>query len=177
MRMVCTSTFFIFFIIICHVLNVVHSFVAICFGPFIRLAADIQELAICCLYYFSFLDPLLLQSLVSCCLCKYHGTLSFYLIYIYIVWQNYVEDYMSSVNSLCHCSTGEDLKPVLIFRIFEVLQSSFRAGHILVADYISFHITLLSQFRVLPGNFRLDFLLLLPCKAIQCTLCMLLSGG
>lgn len=86
---------------------------AICFGPFIRLAADIQELAICCLYYFSFVDSLLLQSLVSCCLC-------------------------------------DDLEPLFIFRILEVLQSAFRAGHILVADYTSFHVTLLSRFRVYP---------------------------
>ncbi|KAK6139648.1 hypothetical protein DH2020_026612 [Rehmannia glutinosa] len=43
---------------------------AICYGPFIRLPADIQELAICCLYYFSFIDSLLLHSLVSCCLCN-----------------------------------------------------------------------------------------------------------
>ncbi|XP_057778332.1 uncharacterized protein LOC130997076 isoform X2 [Salvia miltiorrhiza] len=85
----------------------------ICFGPFVRLAGDIKELAICCLYYFSFMDSLLLQSLVSCCLC-------------------------------------DDVEPVFIFRIFEVLQSSFRAGHILVADYASFHVTLLSRFRVYP---------------------------
>ncbi|XP_020553763.1 uncharacterized protein LOC105173986 isoform X2 [Sesamum indicum] len=41
----------------------------ICYGPFVRLAADIQELAICCLYYFSFMDSQFLQSLISCCLC------------------------------------------------------------------------------------------------------------
>ncbi|KAH6762130.1 hypothetical protein C2S52_019563 [Perilla frutescens var. hirtella] len=86
---------------------------AICFGPFIRLAADIQELAICCLYYFSFMDSLFLQSLVSCCLC-------------------------------------DDLAPFFISRIIEVLQSAYRAGHIMVADYTSFHVTLLSQFRVYP---------------------------
>ncbi|KAI3471756.1 hypothetical protein Pfo_028409 [Paulownia fortunei] len=86
---------------------------AVCYGPFIRLAADIQELAICCLYYFSFMDSLLLQSLVSCCLC-------------------------------------DDLEPYLVVRILEVLQSAFRSGHIQVADYTSFHVTLLSQFQVYP---------------------------
>ncbi|XP_041997501.1 uncharacterized protein LOC121747513 [Salvia splendens] len=84
-----------------------------CFGPFIRHAGDIKELAICCLYYFSYMDSLLLQSLVSCCLCNV-------------------------------------LEPLFISRIFEVLQSSFRAGHILVADYISIHVTLLSRFQVYP---------------------------
>ncbi|KAK6147312.1 hypothetical protein DH2020_018224 [Rehmannia glutinosa] len=86
---------------------------AICYGPFIRLAADIQELAICCLYYFSFMDSLLLHSLVSCCLCK-------------------------------------ALEPNLVVRIIEVLQSAFRDGHIQVADYTSFHVTLLSRLQVYP---------------------------
>ncbi|KAK6145745.1 hypothetical protein DH2020_022565 [Rehmannia glutinosa] len=86
---------------------------AICYGPFIKLAADIQELAICCLYYFSFMDSLLLHSLVSCCLCKV-------------------------------------LEPNMVARIIEVLQSAFRAGHIQVADYTSFHVTLLSRFQVHP---------------------------
>ncbi|CAN0879364.1 hypothetical protein LINGRAHAP2_LOCUS13000 [Linum grandiflorum] len=38
-------------------------------GPFIKLPRDSQELAICCLYYFSHLDSALLRSLASCCLC------------------------------------------------------------------------------------------------------------
>ncbi|KAK6147635.1 hypothetical protein DH2020_018547 [Rehmannia glutinosa] len=90
-----------------------YSFRAICYGPFIRLPADIQELAICCLYYFSFIDSLLLHSLVSCCLCKV-------------------------------------LEPNLVAHIIEVLQSAFRDGHIQVADYTSFHVTLLSRFQVYP---------------------------
>ncbi|PIM98635.1 hypothetical protein CDL12_28882 [Handroanthus impetiginosus] len=85
----------------------------ICYGPFIRLATDIQEAAICCLYYFSFLDPLVLQSLVSCCLC-------------------------------------DDLESNLVLRISEVVHAAFRTGHIQVADYTSFHVTLLSQFHIYP---------------------------
>ncbi|KAG9134643.1 hypothetical protein Leryth_000977 [Lithospermum erythrorhizon] len=38
------------------------------YGPFISLPGEIQELSVCCLYYFSSLDHPLLQSLVSCCL-------------------------------------------------------------------------------------------------------------
>lgn len=41
----------------------------ICYGPFIKLPRDTQELSICCLFYFSRLDSLLLTSLASCCLC------------------------------------------------------------------------------------------------------------
>lgn len=68
------SIFFSPFIRLYYILIVIIYFAAICYGPFVRLAPNIQELAICCLYYFSFMDSLLLQSLVSCCLCKYHIT-------------------------------------------------------------------------------------------------------
>ncbi|XP_059428250.1 uncharacterized protein LOC132162022 isoform X2 [Corylus avellana] len=40
----------------------------ICYGPFIRLPRDSQELSLCCLYYFSNLDSPLLKSIASCCL-------------------------------------------------------------------------------------------------------------
>ncbi|KAH7679365.1 Pre-rRNA-processing protein Ipi1 N-terminal protein [Dioscorea alata] len=39
-------------------------------GPFIKLPTDCQELSICCLYYFSSLNPDLLQSVTFCCLCN-----------------------------------------------------------------------------------------------------------
>ncbi|KAL5721521.1 hypothetical protein ACHQM5_005158 [Ranunculus cassubicifolius] len=39
------------------------------YGPFISLPRDCQELAICSLYYFSYIDLLLLKSLTYCCLC------------------------------------------------------------------------------------------------------------
>ncbi|MFS8032386.1 putative pre-rRNA-processing protein Ipi1 [Helianthus anomalus] len=83
----------------------------ISYGPFMKLDREIQELSICCLYYFSFLDPSLLQSLAACCLCH-------------------------------------DLEPSLLFRILEVTNSAFRAGHIQIADYLSFLITLLSRYQV-----------------------------
>ncbi|XP_051150563.1 uncharacterized protein LOC127264984 isoform X2 [Andrographis paniculata] len=89
---------------------------AICFGPFVRLDADIQELSLSCLYYFTYRDSLLLQSLVSCCLC-------------------------------------DELDPSLVICILEVLHSVFRAGRIHLADYTSFHLTLLSRFRVYPEKF------------------------
>ncbi|XP_024016946.1 uncharacterized protein LOC21387601 isoform X3 [Morus notabilis] len=41
----------------------------ICYGPFVKLASDCQELSLCCIYYFSFLDSPLLKSISSCCLC------------------------------------------------------------------------------------------------------------
>ncbi|KAG0494528.1 hypothetical protein HPP92_005522 [Vanilla planifolia] len=41
---------------------------AITYGPFLKLPLDCQELAICCLYYFSSLSIDLLESLCSCCL-------------------------------------------------------------------------------------------------------------
>ncbi|KAK6802497.1 hypothetical protein RDI58_000277 [Solanum bulbocastanum] len=83
------------------------------YGPFMRLPRDIQELSVCCLYYFPFLDKVLLQSLASCCICH-------------------------------------ELEPFILFRIMEVLHSAYKAGHIQIADYISFFITLLSRFHVYP---------------------------
>ncbi|KAJ0429000.1 putative testis-expressed protein 10/pre-rRNA-processing protein Ipi1 [Helianthus annuus] len=44
--------------------------------------------------------------------------------------------------------TGHDLEPSLLFCILEVTNSAFRAGHIQIADYLSFLITLLSRYQV-----------------------------
>ncbi|XP_015900414.3 uncharacterized protein LOC107433628 isoform X1 [Ziziphus jujuba] len=87
----------------------------ICYGPFVRLARDSQELALCCLYYFSYLEPLLLKSISLCCLCP-------------------------------------DMDPLIVYRILEILHSTYKAGRIQIADCISFFITLLSRFRVFPEN-------------------------
>ncbi|KAE8125193.1 hypothetical protein FH972_020026 [Carpinus fangiana] len=87
----------------------------ICYGPFIRLPRDSQELSLCCLYYFSHLDSPLLKSIASCCL-------------------------------------SPDLEQFILFRIIEVLHSAYNAGHIKITDHISFFITLLSRFKVFPGN-------------------------
>ncbi|KAF8012918.1 hypothetical protein BT93_I0932 [Corymbia citriodora subsp. variegata] len=42
---------------------------SVSYGPFIRLSQDCQELAVCCLYYFSRLDSALLKAIATCCLC------------------------------------------------------------------------------------------------------------
>ncbi|GAV57315.1 Ipi1_N domain-containing protein [Cephalotus follicularis] len=85
------------------------------YGPFIRLPRDTQELSICCLYYFSHLDSLLLKSIASSCLCP-------------------------------------ELEPFVLFRIIEVLHSAYKAGHIQIADHISFFVTLLTCFKVFPED-------------------------
>ncbi|XP_076941183.1 uncharacterized protein LOC143610653 [Bidens hawaiensis] len=83
----------------------------ISYRPFMKLDKEIQELSICCLYYFSFVDPSLLQSIAACCLC-------------------------------------DDLEPSILFRLMEVSNCAYRAGHIQITDYISFLITLLSRYQV-----------------------------
>ncbi|GAU17504.1 hypothetical protein TSUD_340470 [Trifolium subterraneum] len=40
----------------------------ICYGPFVRLPRECQELSLCCLYYFSHLDLPFLKSIAGCCL-------------------------------------------------------------------------------------------------------------
>ncbi|KAJ0739367.1 putative pre-rRNA-processing protein Ipi1 [Helianthus annuus] len=47
----------------------------ISYGPFMKLGREIQELSVCCLYYFSFMDPSLLQSVAGCCLCEYFNNM------------------------------------------------------------------------------------------------------
>ncbi|XP_068647203.1 uncharacterized protein [Aristolochia californica] len=88
------------------------------YGPFIKLTRDCQELAVCCLYYFSSLDSMLLESVASCCLCP-------------------------------------DLDPDILFRIVEVVHSAYKAGHVQISDHISFLITFLAKFRVIPEQFNL----------------------
>ncbi|KAI4324720.1 hypothetical protein MLD38_030180 [Melastoma candidum] len=83
------------------------------YGPFVKLPPVCQELAICCLYYFSHLDLPLLKSLSVCC--QWNG-----------------------------------LEPTILIRIIDVLDSSYVVGRIRVDHLISFFITLLSCYKVLP---------------------------
>lgn len=46
---------------------------------------------------------------------------------------------------------GPKLESFVFFRIIEVLHSAYKAGHIQIADYMSFFMTLLSRFKVVPG--------------------------
>ncbi|KAM2565475.1 hypothetical protein TB2_008514 [Malus domestica] len=48
---------------------------------------------------------------------------------------------------------GPDLEQYVLFRTIEVLNSAYKSGHIQIVDHISFLITLLSRFRVFPGNY------------------------
>ncbi|KAA3455232.1 Armadillo-like helical [Gossypium australe] len=48
--------------------------------------------------------------------------------------------------------SGPELELFVSFRIIEVLHAAYKAGHIQIADHISFFVTLLSRFRVFPEN-------------------------
>ncbi|XP_038905560.1 uncharacterized protein LOC120091545 isoform X2 [Benincasa hispida] len=79
-----------------------------CYGPFTRLPKECQELSICCLYYFSYLDPLLLKSLASCCLCpELHPEIVFRIIEVlhsaYKVGHIQIADYISFCATLLSC--------------------------------------------------------------------------
>lgn len=47
--------------------------------------------------------------------------------------------------------SGDDLDSCVLFRIIEILHSSYRDGHIKIADYLSVFITLVLRFKVSPG--------------------------
>ncbi|XP_057526362.1 uncharacterized protein LOC130805595 isoform X1 [Amaranthus tricolor] len=85
----------------------------ICYGPFIELPKESQEISISCLYYFSSLKGNLLASLALCCL-------------------------------------SNSLESSVVLRIMEVIHSSYEAGHVQLTDFISFLVTLLSQYEVTP---------------------------
>ncbi|KAH9737956.1 Ipi1 N domain-containing protein [Citrus sinensis] len=60
------------------------------------------------------------------------------------------------LKSIAFCCLCSELEHLVLFRIIEVLHSAFSAGHIQIADYISFFMTLLSRFKVLPENIYPD---------------------
>ncbi|XAR53187.1 hypothetical protein NMG60_11021631 [Bertholletia excelsa] len=57
------------------------------------------------------------------------------------------------LKSLAWCCLYDGLEPFIIFRIMEVLHSSYKVGRIQIADHISFFVTLLSCFKGFPGKF------------------------
>ncbi|CAL9106528.1 unnamed protein product [Musa acuminata var. zebrina] len=89
------------------------------YGPFMKLPRDCQELAICCLYYFSSLSLDFLESLTYCCLCN-------------------------------------DMEPLILLRIVEVLQSAYKAGHVPISEYIGFLVTQVARFKVFPEKFLVE---------------------
>ncbi|KAL8143453.1 hypothetical protein V2J09_016485 [Rumex salicifolius] len=57
----------------------------------------------------------------------------------------------SLLTSIASCCLCHDLDLNILFRMIEVLNSAYKAGHIQMDDQISFFITLLSQLKVRPG--------------------------
>ncbi|XP_010927983.1 uncharacterized protein [Elaeis guineensis] len=89
------------------------------YGPFTKLPNDCQELALCCLYYFSNLSSDFLKSLMYCCLC-------------------------------------DDLEPLILLRIIEVLHLSYKAGHVQISDQIGFLVALVARFKVFPEEICME---------------------
>ncbi|KAJ8899163.1 hypothetical protein K2173_011950 [Erythroxylum novogranatense] len=56
------------------------------------------------------------------------------------------------LRSIVSCCLYHELDPFVLFRIVEVLHVAYESGHIQIADYISFFITLLSRFKVFPES-------------------------
>ncbi|CAI9274237.1 unnamed protein product [Lactuca saligna] len=54
--------------------------------------------------------------------------------------------------SVAACCLSEDVDPFLLFRLLEVVSCGYRAGHIQIADYISFLITIPSRYTVFPEH-------------------------
>lgn len=79
-----------------------------CNGPLTKLPKECQELSICCVYYLSYLDPVLLKSLASCCLCPdLHPEVVLRIIEVlhsaYKVGNIQIADYISFCATLLSC--------------------------------------------------------------------------
>lgn len=83
-------------------------------------------------------------------------------------FSNINTDLLRSITSCCLCP---NLEPFVVFRIIEVLHLSYKAGHIHVSDQLSFLITLVSRFKVLPDpeSFRTF-------KSLTCIICSYLES-
>lgn len=66
----------------------------------------------------------------------------------------YYLSYMDSLflKSIALCCLYDELEPLTIFRIIEVLDSAYKVGHVRMSDLISFFITLLARFKVVSGT-------------------------
>ncbi|RWW32222.1 hypothetical protein GW17_00003122 [Ensete ventricosum] len=47
---------------------------------------------------------------------------------------------------------GNDMEPLILLRIVEVLQSAYKAGHVPISEYIGFMVTQVARFKVFPGK-------------------------
>jgi hypothetical protein len=53
-------------------------------------------------------------------------------------------------------NAGEELDPVILFKIIEVLHSAYKANRLHLSDHLGFLLTLISRFRIHPGKLILD---------------------
>ncbi|KAG6474470.1 hypothetical protein ZIOFF_068407 [Zingiber officinale] len=75
------------------------------------------------------------KELALCCLC-------------YFSWLT--SDFLESLAYCCLCN---DMEPLILLRIVEVLQTAYMSGRVPVSEYMSFLVTLVARFRVSPERF------------------------
>ncbi|CAH2036338.1 unnamed protein product [Thlaspi arvense] len=66
----------------------------------------------------------------------------------------FIKDNFSSpmLRAMVSCCLYQQLEPDVSYRIVEVLHSAYRYGYIPITDHLSFLITLIARFRVVPGE-------------------------
>ncbi|XVE96297.1 hypothetical protein REPUB_Repub02eG0209000 [Reevesia pubescens] len=69
----------------------------------------------------------------------------------FLLWE-YENIQFALIEFYSTCQEGPELEPFVLFYIIEVLHAAYKAGHIQIADHISFFMTLLSRFKVFPEN-------------------------
>ncbi|TVT98346.1 hypothetical protein EJB05_56350 [Eragrostis curvula] len=56
------------------------------------------------------------------------------------------------IESLASCCLSDVLEPFILFRVVEILQSIYKAGHLQITEQLSFLSLLMARFKVHPGN-------------------------
>ncbi|KAK3141987.1 hypothetical protein QOZ80_4BG0340710 [Eleusine coracana subsp. coracana] len=56
------------------------------------------------------------------------------------------------IGPLASCCLNDTLEPFILFRVAEILQSIYKAGHLPITEQLSFLLLLMARFKVHPGN-------------------------
>ncbi|KAK3142350.1 hypothetical protein QOZ80_4BG0345410 [Eleusine coracana subsp. coracana] len=56
------------------------------------------------------------------------------------------------IGPLASCCLSDTMEPFILFRVAEILQSIYKAGHLLITEQLSFLLLLMARFKVHPGN-------------------------
>ncbi|OEL32577.1 hypothetical protein BAE44_0006405 [Dichanthelium oligosanthes] len=83
------------------------------------------------------------------------------------------------IKPLASCCLSDALEPLILFRVVEVLQSTYKAGNLQITEQLSFLSLLMARFRVHPGDYLniLFYLLALSLSSLTVVFYFVEPGG